>query len=170
VEFAREHAIKLALNLGTSQIDQGLEGFREILRSAHILFQNTEELRRLTRVQPDRGDRDEREMFKLVHDVGVDIVVMTDGPRGAQASDGRALYIVPAYEVETECNLGAGDAFAAGCISALHHGMSLTESLRMGAANAAGVVQHTGASVGILSWDEALEFVRTHKPGPAAQQ
>ncbi len=163
-DFACTHGIKLALNLGTSQIDQGLEGFAEILGCADLLFQNAEEMRTLTGVPAERGDRDEREMMRLLHEVGVDVVVITDGARGAAASDGSALYVVPAFEVEAACSLGAGDAFAAGCLSALQHGLGLQEALRMGSANSASVVQQVGANRGILTWDEAREFVATHTP------
>jgi sugar/nucleoside kinase (ribokinase family) len=163
-EFARDHGIKLALNLGTSQIARGLDEFAEILSCADLLFQNAEEMQTLTGVPPERGDRDEREMMRQLHDVGVDVVVITDGAQGAAASDGSALYVVPAFEVEAACSLGAGDAFAAGCLSALQHGLDLQEALRMGAANSASVVQETGANRGILTWDEAREFVATHAP------
>lgn len=160
--FAAEHAIKLALNLGTSQIDQGLDEYGELLESTYIIFQNDEEMRRLTGVEAERGDQDEREICRRLHDYGVDIAVITDGRRGAMASDGRAHYTVPAYEVEAQSTVGAGDAFAAGCIAALWHGRSVPEALRLGAANAASVVMRTGANRGILSWDEALEFVDEH--------
>jgi ribokinase len=157
--FAGEHGIKLALNLGTSQIDQGLDEYGELLSSTYIIFQNVEEMRRLTGVAPERGDRDEREICRLLHERGVDLVVMTDGPRGAMASDGRAFYTVPAYETEIESTVGAGDAFAAGCISALWRGNSVPDALRLAAANAASVCSHTGANAGILTWEEALQFV-----------
>ncbi len=161
-EFTERHQIKLALNLGTSQIDQGIEGFSEILRCTHVLFQNVQEMRCLTGVPQELGDRDEREMMSRLHEVGVNIVVITDGARGAAASDGRTHYTVPAYQVVAACSLGAGDAFAAGCLSSLQHGLGLQESLRMGAANSASVVQETGANRGILSWQEALQYVRSH--------
>lgn len=161
-EFAAEHGIKVGLNLGTAHIDEGLAAFAEILRNTHVIFQNKEETRRLTGVPPERGPEDEMEMCRRLHEAGVGIVVMTEGARGAEASDGRAHHTVPAYPVEVVSTVGAGDAFAAGCISALHRGLSLPESLRMAAANAASVVQYRGANMGILTWEEALEFVRTH--------
>lgn len=164
-ELARRHDIKLALNLGTSQLDQGIAGFAEVLSAAHIIFQNLEETRRLTGVPPEQGDRDEREMMRMLHDVGVDIVVVTDGPRGASAWDGQTFYSIPAYAVDEVCNLGAGDAFAAACICALHRGLTIPESLRLGAANAASVVTQLGANRGLLTWEQALEFVARHQQG-----
>ncbi|MBD3293612.1 MAG: hypothetical protein GF393_11865, partial [Armatimonadia bacterium] len=161
--FADEHGIKLALNLGTSQIDQGLDEYGDLLGGTYMIFQNDEEMRRLTGVAAERGDRDEREICHRLHDRGVDIVVITDGERGAMASDGRAYYTVPAYKVEIESTVGAGDAFAAGCISALWHGKSVPDALRLGSANAASVCGHTGANAGILTWEEALQFVDEHK-------
>jgi len=161
--FADEHGIKLALNLGTSQIDQGLAEYGELLESTYIIFQNVEEMRRLTGVEAERGDEDEREICRRLHECGVDIVVITDGERGAMASDGRAFYTVPAYHVEVASSVGAGDAFAAGCISALWHGVDMPGALRLGGANAASVCGHTGANAGILTWEEARRFVEEHR-------
>ena len=161
--FADEHGIKLALNLGTSQIDQGLDEYGDLLEGTYVIFQNDQEMRRLTGVAAERGDEDEREICRRLHDRGVDMVVITDGERGAMASDGRAYYTVPAYQTEIESTVGAGDAFAAGCISALWHGRSVPDSLRLGAANAASVCGHAGANAGILTWDEALQFVNEHQ-------
>ncbi len=162
-QFAAEHQIKLTLNLGTSQIDRGLEEYGELLASTYMIFQNREEMRRLTGVEAEPGDRDEREVCRRLHERGVDIVVITDGSRGAVASDGRALYTVPAFDVQVRSAVGAGDAFAAACISALWHGTSMTEALRLGAANAASVCGEVGANSGILTWDEALRFVDEHR-------
>ncbi len=161
--FADEHDIKLALNLGTSQIDQGLDEYGELLDCTHLIFQNDEEMRRLTGVEAERGDEDEREICRRLHDHGVNIVVITDGERGAMASDDRAFYTVPAYEIEVESTVGAGDAFAAGCISGLWHGTDIPEALRIGSANAASVCTHTGANAGILTWEEARQFVDEHR-------
>ena len=169
-EFAAEHDIKVGLNLGTSQIDQGIEAFEGILRKTHVMFQNKKETRRLTGVPPERGPEDELEMFQRLHEVGIDIVVMTEGAKGAEASDDQAHYTVPAYRVETVSTVGAGDAFAAGCISALHRGLSLPESLRMAAANSASVVQQPGASAGILTWQEALDFVGKRQQRAASNE
>lgn len=159
--FARDHGIKLALNLGTSQIDRGLEEYGPLLACTYIIFQNNEEMRRLTGVPEARGEADEREICRRLHEYGVQIVVITDGKRGAMASDGKRFYAVPAYETEVASTVGAGDAFAAGCISALIHGKDLLMALRLGAANAASVVAHTGANRGVLSWEEALRFVES---------
>jgi len=159
--FARDHGVKLALNLGTSQIDQGLEEYGALLACTHIIFQNNEEMRRLTGIEEARGDSDEREICRRLHEQGVHIAVITDGKRGAMASDGKRFYTVPAYEAEVASTVGAGDAFAAGCVSALIHGKDIQMSLRLGAANAASVVAHTGANRGVLGWEEALHFVES---------
>ncbi len=163
--FADAHGIKLGLNLGTSQIDQGLEEYGRLLECTYIIFQNDEEIRRLTGVEEARGDRDEREICGRLHECGVDIAVITDGKRGAMASDGRAYYTIPAYEADVTSTVGAGDAFGAGCISGLIHGRSVPDSLRLGAANAASVVSRTGANRGVLTWEEALQFIETHGSG-----
>lgn len=161
--FAEEHGIKLCINLGTSQIAQGLAEYGDLLECTHVIFQNLEEMHLLTGVEPHRGDRDEREICRRLHEHGVEIVVITDGERGATASDGRAHYTIPAYEVQVEGTVGAGDAFAGGFISALWHERTVQEALRLGAANAASVVSIAGANRGILTWEEALQFVERRR-------
>ena len=51
---------------------------------------------------------------------------------------------------------GAGDAFAAGFLSAWAEGKSLKDAVIFASANASSVVQHIGAKTGILNQGVAL--------------
>lgn len=154
---AREHGVKLAINPGGTQIREGLDKLRPVFEATHALFVNKQEAYALAGVTPRRGRGDEMEALETLLEAGCDIVVMTDGPEGAEAHDGSAHYTVPAVPVEETSTLGAGDAFAAGCVAALFRDLDLRKALRAGALNAAGVISHMGAKRGLLTWDRLQE-------------
>jgi sugar/nucleoside kinase (ribokinase family) len=74
------------------------------------------------------------------------VVVLTRGPAGAMASDGRETVSVPAEPVaRVEDTTGAGDLFAAGFLLGSARERPLLDSLRLGALAAAEVISHIGA-------------------------
>jgi|LSQX01.2.fsa_nt_gb ribokinase len=151
---ARDHGVKLALNPGGTQIQQGLKALRPVFEATDAVFLNKEEAYELTGVEPRQGRDDEMQVLADLLDAGPDVVVMTDGPEGAEAHDGNAHYMVPAVPVEELSTLGAGDAFAAGCIGALFHGLELRSALRAGALNAGNVIRYMDAKHGLLTWEQ----------------
>ncbi len=67
----------------------------------------------------------------------------------------------PAYAIDVVDTTGCGDAFDAGFITALHHGMDLETSLRFAQASAALVASGLGSDAGIRSFEDTLETMRT---------
>jgi 1-phosphofructokinase family hexose kinase len=65
---------------------------------------------------------------------GAGLAVVTDGPRGAAAADGRSTWEVDVPAIRVIDAIGSGDAFAAGLIVALDAGRSTDEALAFGAA------------------------------------
>lgn len=153
-KFVRGHDVKLALNPGSQQIRLGLEGLRPILEVTTALFLNREEAYALLGHQPARGPEDEREALRALQATGCRHVIMTDGRRGAYGFDGQHYVFVPALTQEPVSTLGAGDAFAAGCVAALWRGMDLTTALQVGSLNAGAVVQSLGGTSGLLTWEQ----------------
>ncbi len=81
----------------------------------------------------------------------VKTAIVTDGPNGAYACDGKDSYHQPISEdVVVVDRTGAGDAFASGVVASLAWGDTLEEALILGSNNATSVVQHVGAHKGIL--------------------
>jgi len=60
------------------------------------------------------------------------VLVVKDGSRRAVAFGGGQLVSVPALQVDVVESVGAGDAFAAGCLSGILQGGGLSVSLRFG--------------------------------------
>ncbi len=159
IVFCGKHGVKVAINPGSTQLAEGLESLREALCYTTVIFVNKQEAYQLTGVAPDRGPADEREMLGLLSDAGCSNVIITAGEQGSEGYDGQAHYTIPAYPTQVVSTVGAGDAFAAACVVGLHHGLSLNEAMRIGAANAGSVVSRFGAKEGILTWEQAGEFV-----------
>ena len=169
VVFAGDHGVKVAINPGSTQLELGMAGLADVFQHTTALFLNRDEAYTLTGVAPDRGPTDEHQMLRMLSGAGCRHVVITVGAEGSWGYDGRSFYTIPAYPATVVSTVGAGDAYAAACVVGLHQGLALNEAMRLGAANAAAVVSTFGAKEGILTWEQAQEFVRSHLGTPAEQ-
>ncbi len=160
--FAGEHSIGVALNPGSTQLEQGIEELSDVFSNTTVIFLNRAEAYQITGVEPLRGPSDERQMLRMLHQAGCQNVVMTVGAAGSWGYDGRSFFTIPAYPTKVVSTVGAGDAFAAACVVGLYKDLQLNDAMRIGAANAASVVSQFGAKEGILSWQEARDFAKAH--------
>jgi ribokinase len=164
-DFAGAHGINLALNPGSHQLKLGWEALRPALEHCTALFLNKEEAYQLTGVAPHRGETDEEKVLHCLHGAGCRNVFITAGPAGALASDGQHRLTLPAYKAHAVSTVGAGDAFAAGALTALIKGCALERALRLGSLNSAAVIQGYGATEGLLTWEEVTAWEGQCKPG-----
>jgi ribokinase len=150
--------VKLAFQPGTFQIEAGAEQLAAIYRRTEVVVLNREES-----VQVTHGDyHNIHELMDKLHALGPKIVVITDGPSGAYASDGNErlkmpLYPDPAPPLE---RTGAGDAFASTFLDAHPNGHNLESALQWAPINSMSVVQKTGAQAGLLNEDELEEWLK----------
>jgi 5-dehydro-2-deoxygluconokinase len=79
-----------------------------------------------------------RAAARALHDRGVGLVVVKQGPKGVYASDGRGEVEVAPLQVEVVNGLGAGDAFGGALCHGLLAGWDLGRCVRF--ANAAGAI------------------------------
>ena len=81
----------------------------------------------------------------------VPTVIVSDGPNGVAASDGKTIIKAGMYEdVKVIDRTGAGDAFGSGFLSQWAAGKSLRDSIVFASANSTSVVTKIGAKAGIL--------------------
>jgi sugar/nucleoside kinase (ribokinase family) len=153
---AAGRGVSVMANPGETQLALGLDGLAPALSGMDAVFVNKAEAYELTGVAPDPGRADEQQMLRALVATGCKAAVITDGDQGADGYDGHGFYYVPAQQVKVAATVGAGDAFAAGCAAGLLRGLPLPEAMKVGAANAASVVQHIGAKAGLLTWDQAV--------------
>lgn len=154
-EWLESHPdVKLAFQPGTFQMAAGTERLKRIYKRTEVLILNREEA-----VTVGGGNHEDiNDLFNHLHELGPKIVVITDGPQGAYASDGQSRFKMPLYPdpAPPYDRTGAGDAFASTFVAALARGMSLEDALRWAPINSMSVVQKVGAQAGLLD-EKALK-------------
>ena len=94
----------------------------------------------------------------------VPVAVVSDGPNGVVATDGKTVVRAGMYEdVKVVDRTGAGDAFGSGFLSQWVSGKSLKESIIFASANSTSVVTKIGAKTGILHRHPKLHAMPIHE-------
>lgn len=153
------HSSKLALNPGQHNLREDPALIIAALKQTNVLCLNKDEATELlltsdilTMTEKRDGINDEAILIRGLHRAGAKIISLTDGARGAWASDGHSLYhadILPNNKCAVDMT-GAGDAFASAFLGAILSELSLETALRHGIGNGGSVVKHYGAIEGLL--------------------
>jgi len=156
VETAEKHGAKVMLNpAGPELADK--KRLIALLDSVDVLCVNKEEMQMLV-----SGETLEELALHALHYVPVAIV--SDGPNGVVATDGKTIVRAGMYEdVPVIDRTGAGDAFASGFLSQWSQGKSLRESIIFASANSTSVVTKVGAKDGILHKGVKLHDMPIHE-------
>jgi ribokinase len=150
--------VKLAFQPGTFQMEAGAERLKRIYQRSEVLVLNREEA-----VTVGGGNHEDiHDLFNKLHALGPRIVVITDGPAGAYASDGQARWKMPLYPdpAEPVDRTGAGDAFASTFVAELAKGNSVEGALQWAPINSMSVCQAVGAQAGLLSEHDLEEWLK----------
>lgn len=150
--------IKLSFQPGTFQMKLGTEILKDLYARSDIFFCNVEEAKRILN-KPDEGDI--KNLLREMQSLGPNVIVITDGQKGAYAFDGYEGFFMknypdpkPPYE-----RTGAGDAFASTFTSAIALGKSLFDAFLWAPVNSMSVVQQVGAQKGLLTQSEIMKFL-----------
>lgn len=149
--------VKVAFQPGTYQMKFGKDALKGIYRRTEVFFCNKEEAQRILGVE----EHDIKKLFAIIHALGPKIVVITDGPNGAYASDGVKQWFMPPYpDPKPPLNrTGAGDAFSSTFTVALALGHDIPTALKWAPINSMSVVQKIGARAGLLSRQELKKYL-----------
>lgn len=156
--FDANSDVKLAFQPGTFQMAAGAERLSRIYARTDVLILNREEA-----VLVGGGNHEDiNDLFNHLHTLGPKIVVITDGPNGAYASDGQNRFQMPLYPDPAPPidRTGAGDSFASTFVAALIKGNTIEGALQWAPINSMSVVQKVGAQAGLLSEKEIEDFLR----------
>lgn len=153
--MANNPAVKLAFNPGTHQMHQGLESLKPIIKETDILFLNREESMNVLGTDMN----DPVTLVKSFHKLGVQIMVLTDGPKGAYASDGQAIYFLPVFPGPVVERTGCGDAFASAFVAAIIKGHDFKQAMLWGNANSTAKLLYIGAREGLLTEDGVHKMI-----------
>jgi ribokinase len=131
-----------------------------LLNQIHILTPNQTEAQDLTGVLPDSEDSI-RECCGILHNKGIEKVILTMGSRGAYLSDPSqgAFKLVRSFRVETVDTTAAGDVFNGALAVAISEGMNIMEAIRFANAAAAVSVRKMGAQPSIPQRKEIDRFL-----------
>lgn len=142
-EKAEAAGVKIAFNPGEAELKE-MDKLKGLLTSVDVLLMNKEEAARVV-----EGQTSEELTRHLMH--YVTLAVVSDGPNGVFASDGKTIVSAGMYEdVPVIDRTGAGDAFGSGFLSQYAQGASLRDAIIFASANSTSVVQKIGAKEGIL--------------------
>lgn len=150
--------VKLAFQPGTFQMAAGAERLSRVYQRTEVLILNREEA-----VTVGGGNHEDmHDLFNKLHALGPKIVVITDGPAGAYASDGQNRWKMPLYPdpAEPVDRTGAGDAFASTFIAAFAKGYDVEGALQWAPINSMSVVQKVGAQAGLLSEHDLEQWLK----------
>lgn len=140
---AKKLNMKVFFNPGKDELRQ-ISKLKSLLDDVDVLSVNREEAQLIV----DGHDLEEL-VRKLLHYVPAAIV--SDGPNGVMATDGKTIVRAGMYEdVKVIDRTGAGDAFGSGFLSHFAAGKSLKDSIVFASANSTAVVTKIGAKAGIL--------------------
>ena len=160
VDYARKNNKIICFNAGTTSIKKGFKHLEKVLKTADIVVMNKEEAMMATGidVRPDTKTEkfskeiihpDIKKMLKKLKVMDYQLIIITDGNKGAYAYDGKKLYFCPVFPSEVISTLGAGDAFASTCCAALQRTkLDIGLSLMYGSVNSASVISKFGATEG----------------------
>jgi sugar/nucleoside kinase (ribokinase family) len=141
--LAHEAGVKIAFNPGEGELNQ-IDRMKPLLEDVEVLLVNKEEAQKIV-----EGTTSEELARHGMHYVPT--MVVSDGPNGVTATDGKTIVVAGMYDdVPVVDRTGAGDAFGSGFISYYAQGKSLKDSIVFGSANSTSVVAKIGAKAGIL--------------------
>lgn len=144
--------VKLVFQPGTFHFRWGTEKLTKLYSQTHMLCLNKEEAAQVAGIE----STDIAELAAALHNLGPQIVVITDGPNGSYASDSNRVLSIPNYPdpAPPVDRTGAGDAFASTITAALAMGNSLEVAMTWAPINSAFVCQQLGAQAGLLSREQ----------------
>ncbi|MCQ2743842.1 MAG: carbohydrate kinase family protein [bacterium] len=175
VEYAQKHGTKICFNAGTTSLKKGFKHIKHILNVADIVVMNKEEASLATEivVRPDTKTEkfshdtihvDIKAMLNKLKVRDYQIIVITDGKKGAYAYDGNKYYFCPVYPSEVISTLGAGDAFASTfCASINRTNFDIGKSLMYASINSASVVSKFSATEGLLKFEKIEDILKHNK-------
>lgn len=164
VDFMHKNpGIRLAFNPGSRQMRAGFDILKPILEVTYIIYVNREEAEKLTGIKGSHGK--DKELLQKLSSLGPKISIITDGGNGSFLFDSleNKFYKAGVLPVDAYERTGAGDAFGAGCLSALIKGKDFPTALLWGTVNSASVIGYIGSQKGLLRESEMITWLERAK-------
>lgn len=160
---AHKNGIKVAINPSGQHLKEGGKQLIKDLKNVSLLILNGGEAATLTGISFEKPDK----VFKKLDELMPGLAVVTRGPKGVMASDGRYKYKAGIFkEKRIADRTGAGDSFGSGLVAGLIEKnwsmdsqelsvkgqvSAIEHAIKFASANATSVVEYIGATPGILT-------------------
>ena len=155
-QLKKKPDIFFAFQPGTTHIRSGLKPLLPLIERSDLFILNKDEAHELIA----DGNSPTLTLMQQFRHIGAKTVVITDGPNGAEAFDGKAHWFMPIFPGIIKERTGAGDSFASAMTAALLKGLTLPDALRWGSANSQHVIQFIGPQSGLLTAAEMKSHLR----------
>ena len=152
VRQARAAGMSVSIDTGWDAKGEWISALGPCLEHADLLFVNEDEARELSRCGETRAAVDG------LREHGARDIVVKLGSAGCAVYAAGEEIRVPAFRVTAVDTTGAGDCFAGAFLAALQRGFSYAEAARFANAVGALSVQKMGATTGLLSFEETLQW------------
>jgi ribokinase len=153
-DYAQKNNIKIAFNTSEYLAKKGAKFLKKVLSKTTLLVLNKEEAHLIA------GGGTEKELLEKLHNLGPKTVVITDGKKGAHASDGKDIFFLKPNSIKVVETTGAGDAFASTLLSGLIKKNDMEFALQLASANAESVISYHGAKNKLLTFKEVLKVIK----------
>lgn len=160
IEFISSKNLNLAYNPGALEIESQSPLIYKAISLSKILILNKNEANQLV----EHSDREVLDLLIELKKLGPKIVIITDGRNGSFVIDEKDhTYYLNSFPSEIVDPTGAGDAFSAGFLFGHVSGKSLNDSMKLGAVNAANVVQYLGSEEGLIRASEVEQKTKRYE-------
>ena len=112
------------------------------------------------------GETEHKKIADVFFDMGVKHVVLKLGKKGCylrETKSGEGKYFPTYMNIKPECTTGAGDSFCAGFLYGLTKNYQFDECCKIGNAVGSHCVMKTGATAGIVPFEQIQEFMRENE-------
>ena len=167
---AQAHGIKTSIDVVSEEGDRFRKIVSPALKYTDYCVINETESEKVTGIKltRDDGELDEKampEVFAALRELGVKewIVIHSKNEAFGQDKDGN-IYNAPSIDIPRDMiagTTGAGDAFCSGILYGAYREMALPEAMKFANAVASSSLLTPGASDGILSYEDTVEYGRT---------
>ncbi|MEI7369012.1 ribokinase [Pectobacterium colocasium] len=154
-KLAHEHQTKVILNPAPAR-----ELPDELLSLVNMITPNETEAQFLTGITVETED-DAARAAQVLHDKGIETVLITLGSRGVWLSENGQGQRIPGYRVKAVDTIAAGDTFNGALVTALLENKPMSSAVKFAHAAAAIAVTRRGAQPSVPWREEIDEFLQT---------
>lgn len=158
-KYAKKNNIKILFNPSAYLAKQGLRRLKPILKNTNILILNKEEAKLLLKT----NSNDIKLLLNKLKKQIKDTIIITNGPQTLYALNQNIIYSSQPPKIKVVHTAGSGDAFNSGFLAGTIKEYPFEESVKLGQANAASVIQYFGTKNKLLTEKEAKKSIKKLK-------